>query len=152
MVVSRVLLSKGKNPDWNTPTKLWNELNEEFDIVLDACTSIDNPLGTELLYSIDKGQDGLKLPWYNVTYCNPPYGRDHRVDLWLKKARIEQHNGVTSVLLLPSRTGTSYFHNYIYMKANVEIRFLRGRLRFDGATNSAPFDSMIIVFHGEVGS
>lgn len=59
------------------------------------------------------------------------------------KESIRSDGGVV-VLLIPARTDTIYFHEYIYNKA--EIRFLKGRLKFGGSKNSAPFPSMVVVF------
>ena len=73
---------------------------------------------------------------------NPPYGRE--IGKWVKKAYEESRKGCTVVCLLPSRTDTRRFHDYIYGKA--EIRFIKGRLKFGGCKNSAPFPSMIVVF------
>lgn len=70
---------------------------------------------------------------------NPPYGRN--IGLWVHKAAT---CGATVVCLLPARTDTRWFHEYIYHKA--EIRFLRGRLKFGDSKNSAPFPSMIVIF------
>lgn len=72
---------------------------------------------------------------------NPPYGR--AIKDWIKKA-AEIKNG-TVVCLVPARTDTRYFHEYLYKKPNVELRFIKGRLKFGGAKNSAPFPSMIAV-------
>lgn len=77
-------------------------------------------------------------------FCNPPYGR--AIGEWVRKCSEEAKKpGTLVVLLIPARTDTAYFHDYIYRKAR-EVRFLRGRLRFGGATNSAPFPSMIVIF------
>ena len=76
-------------------------------------------------------------------FCNPPYGRE--IGKWVKKAYEESLKGVTIVLLIPARTDTRYFHDYILGKA--EIRFLRGRLKFGGCKNSAPFPSMVVVYN-----
>jgi site-specific DNA-methyltransferase (adenine-specific) len=87
--------------------------------------------------------DGLKQSWNNnVVFCNPPYGTV--LKHWVKKAS-EAQGGVV-VMLIPARTDTQYFHNYIYQKENVEIRFLKGRLKFGGSSNSAPFPSMVVIF------
>jgi phage N-6-adenine-methyltransferase len=145
MIGRGVLLCKGKNVNWRTPVNLWNKLNKEFNFTLDAASDPENPLGTPKFYT--KLENGLYQPWYNVTYCNPPYGKD-LVEPWLHKARLEQTNGVTSVFLLPSRTGTNWFHRNIYKKPDVEIEFLKGRLQFGDSDNSAPFDSMIVIFLG----
>ena len=48
-------------------------------------------------------------------------------------------------MLLPARTDTSRFHDYIYHKS--EIRFIRGRLKFGGSKNAAPFPSMLVIYN-----
>lgn len=94
--------------------------------------------------------DGLKAPW-NIggsVFCNPPYGR--ALGAWVRKAYEEAQAGTTVVLLIPARTDTTYFHDYIYGKA--EIRFLRGRLHFEDEDGNrfppAPFPSMVVVYNG----
>lgn len=81
-------------------------------------------------------------------FCNPPYGRE--VGKWVRKAYEEAQSGTTVVLLIPARTDTTYFHDYIYGKA--EIRFIRGRLRFTdeegNAYAPAPFPSMVVIYNG----
>ena len=71
-------------------------------------------------------------------FCNPPYGR--KVGEWVKKAYL---SNTLVVLLLPSRTDTKWFHDYCL---NGEIRFIKGRLKFGGSNNSAPFPSIIVIF------
>ncbi len=84
-----------------------------------------------------------------AVFCNPPYGRE--IGKWVQKAFEEARGGYPIVLLIPARTDTAYFHDYIYGKA--EIRFVRGRLRFtddDGnAADPAPFPSMVVIYNGE---
>lgn len=85
-----------------------------------------------------------------AVFCNPPYGRE--IGKWVKKAFEEsQHINFPIVLLIPARTDTSYFHDYIYGKA--DIRFIRGRLRFtDEYGNSfepAPFPSMVVIYNNK---
>ena len=137
--------------EWQTPPDLYKQLDDEFHFELDACTSPDNPLGTPRFYT--EKDNGLNLPWYNPTYVNPPYGRAGKADKWIEKAYHSAQNGITVVMLLPSRTDTNWFHRWIYNKPNVEIRFLRGRLKFVGpkytAPNGAPFPSMVVVFWGK---
>lgn len=83
-----------------------------------------------------------------TVFCNPPYGR--KVIEWVKKAAAEAANGATVVMLIAARTDTIAFHDYIYNKPNVEIRFLKGRLKFldenNEAGDSAPFPSMVVIF------
>lgn len=77
-------------------------------------------------------------------FCNPPYGRV--IYDWIEKCYNEsQKPNTTVVALIPARTDTKYFHQFIYHKAK-EIRFIKGRLKFGDSKNSAPFPSMIVVF------
>lgn len=81
-----------------------------------------------------------------TVFCNPPYGRT--IKHWVKKCSDESKKpGTTVVMLIPARTDTSYFHDYIYQKDNVEIRFIRGRLRFGGSSENAPFPNMVVIFN-----
>lgn len=126
---------------WETPQDLFDKLNEEFHFDLDVCATVDNAK-CATFYSPE--QDGLIQSWYGRCWCNPPYGR--QFGKWVKKAYDTAYvDGNLVVMLLPARTDTSWFHDYIYHKA--EIRFLRGRLKFGNSKNSAPFPSMIIIFN-----
>ena len=82
-----------------------------------------------------------------AVFCNPPYGR--QIGQWVRKAYEEAQRGTTVVLLIPARTDTTYFHDYIYGKA--EIRFIRGRLRFTDEEGNAyapePFPSMVVIYN-----
>lgn len=126
---------------WATPQKTFDELNREFNFVLDVCAVAEN---TKCLSYYSPVQDGLKQKWNigGTAWMNPPYGRS--IGLWIKKAYEESKAGATVVGLLPARTDTRYFHEYIYGKA--EIRFIKGRLKFGDAKNSAPFPSMIVIW------
>ena len=93
-----------------------------------------------------KKTDGLKQNWKGHTvYCNPPYSNNKA---WVKKC-YEQNliNNITIVLLIPARTDTAYFHDYIYNNKNCTIRFIRGRLKFSESKHNAPFPSMIVIFN-----
>jgi site-specific DNA-methyltransferase (adenine-specific) len=86
--------------------------------------------------------NGLIQDWTGHTvFCNPPY---NEVNHWVKKCHDESQKGSTVVMLIPARTDTKYFHDYIYGKA--EIRFLKGRLKFGNAKHNAPFPSMVVVY------
>ncbi|CAN5539917.1 hypothetical protein BH18THE2_BH18THE2_28490 [soil metagenome] len=89
-MISRVLLDKGQRLTWQTPRKLFQQLNEEFHFQLDAATSEDNPMQTSNFYT--EKDNGLSKPWLNPTWVNPPYGKDY-VILWLEKAIQEQNRG-----------------------------------------------------------
>lgn len=130
-----------KTSEWATPQALFDELNNEFQFTLDPCATKENH---KCETYFDEEIDGLKQSWGGyIVFCNPPYGRVLKD--WVKKATDESKKSRTTiVMLIPARTDTSYFHDYIYGKA--EIRFIRGRLKFGDSKNSAPFPSMIIIF------
>lgn len=130
------VLFSSKKEDWGTPQELFDYLNDEFHFTLDVCANSENAK-CRRFYS--KEDDGLRQEWNGVCWCNPPYGRN--VGKWVEKA---YKSGCTTVMLLPARTDTQWFHKYIYNKA--EIRFLCGRLKFGDSKNSAPFPSMIVIF------
>ena len=69
------------------------------------------------------------------------------IGAWVKKAYQTSLKGKTVVMLLPARTDTKWFHEYIYH--NSEIRFVKGRLKFGEAKNAAPFPSMVVIFKGK---
>lgn len=124
--------------EWYTPQTFFEELNKEFSFTLDPCAT---KINTKCPKYFTQEDDGLKQSWDNErVFCNPPYGRE--IKHWVKKAS-EARGGVV-VMLIPARTDTIYFHEYIYQKA--EIRFIKGRLKFGGSKNSAPFPSMVVVF------
>lgn len=127
---------------WATPIDFFNKLNDEFNFTLDPCANEENHK-CKKYYT--KEQDGLSKSWTGeVVFCNPPYGRV--IKHWVKKGYLESLNeNTTVVMLLPARTDTCWFHEYIYNKAK-EIRFVKGRLKFGDSKNSAPFPSMVVVF------
>lgn len=120
---------------WATPQDLFDSLNREFGFYIDVCALPEN---AKCPVYITPEQDGLKQEWGD-SWCwmNPPYGRE--IGKWVAKA--SKHN---CVCLLPARTDTKWFHEYIYGKA--EIRFLKGRVKFGNAKCGAPFPSMVVVF------
>lgn len=127
-----------KTSEWETPQSLFDELDKEFHFELDVCA---NGANAKCKSYIDPEADGLTTSWGGRRcWMNPPYGRE--ICKWVKKA---SENPLT-VCLLPARTDTRWFWDYIYQKSNVEIRFLKGRLKFGGSKNSAPFPSMVCIF------
>ena len=142
MALNKGMLSSN-TVEWATPMAFYEELNKEFGFTLDPCCTAENRK-CDKYYT--KEDDGLSKSWSNETvFCNPPYGRE--LPKWVKKCHTESLNGTTVVMLIPVRTDTSYFHDYIYGKH--EIRFIRGRLRFNGSTQKAPFPSMVVVMRGK---
>lgn len=140
-----VMFSSVKD-DWETPQEFFKKLNQEFNFTLDPCANDKNHKCTRYF---TKEQNGLVQSWNNeIVFCNPPYGKE--IKEWVKKCYIESQSCATVVMLIPSRTDTSYFHDYIYGKA--EIRFIRGRLKFGNSKNGAPFPSMVVVYKSKEGS
>lgn len=145
-MVNDALFSSDKN-FWETPQKLFDELDAEFHFTLDVAASDENHKCARYFTQSD---DGLRQNWEGETvFCNPPYG-SKETGLWTEKCYREgQKPGTTVVLLIPARTDRASFHDYILGKA--EIRFLRGRLKFelDGKPiGTAPFPSMIAIWRG----
>jgi site-specific DNA-methyltransferase (adenine-specific) len=129
-----------KSELWATPQDFFDKLNEEFDFTLDVCALPENAKCKDF-YTPEL--DGLTQPWTGRVWCNPPYGR--QIGEWVRRAFFASVSGAeVVVMLLPARTDTRWFHEYIYGKA--EIRFIKGRLKFGGATNAAPFPSMVVIF------
>lgn len=135
------VMFSSKTDMWETPQDLFDELDKEFHFTLDVCAIQENAK-CKNFYSPD--QDGLTQPWTGICWCNPPYGR--QIGSWVRRAWISSASGNIVVMLLPARTDTRWFHDYIYKKSRVEVRFLRGRLKFGGCKNSAPFPSMVCIF------
>jgi phage N-6-adenine-methyltransferase len=121
---------------WETPQSFFDELNREFHFETDVCALPENAK-CDKFYTPD--QDGLKQDWSGVCWCNPPYGR--QIGKWVEKAA---KSDATVVMLLPARTDTKWFHDWILPFA--EIRFVKGRLKFGGAAHNAPFPCMVVIF------
>lgn len=131
--------------NWSTPQDFFDKLNDEFHFTLDVCAD-ENNHKCEHYYT--KEIDGLSRPWIGTIWCNPPYGR--KIGEWVRHAYFSSHIGsATVVMLLPARTDTRWFHDYIYNKSNTEIRFIKGRLKFGECKNSAPFPSMVVIFRSK---
>ena len=131
-----------KNDLWETPQDFFDDLDKEFRFTVDVCANAENAKCDR--YYTEK-EDGLSQSWRGeVVWCNPPYGR--KIGKWVQKSFDEVYkNGCkTAVMLIPARTDTKWFHDFILHKA--EIRFVRGRLRFGGSKENASFPSMVVVY------
>ena len=100
-----------------TPKDIWEQLSKEFDFTCDMCASDENHL-VDKYYTAET--NALKQDWNNeIGYVHPLF--DSKIGKFVEKA----HNSKgIFVFLLPASTHTRYFHNYLYKKENVEIRFL----------------------------
>lgn len=150
------LFSTGKD-DWQTPPELFAQLNAEFAFTLDGAANASNHLveawfGPGSPYETD----ALQKSWMDeVVYVNPPYSRGLQGRFIEKAAMEAEWFGATVVMLIPARTDTKAFHAHIWdaekhqPRPGVEVRFLKGRVKFVGATAGAPFPSMICIFRGQ---
>ena len=134
------LFFSSKSEEWATPQDFFEQIDKEFHFNLDACATAENAK-CDKYYT--KEQDGLSQEWNGIVWRNPPYGRS--IGMWVKKA---YESKATVVLLVPARTDTKWFHDYVLGKA--EVRFVKGRLKFGGCKNSAPFPSMLVVYRKEI--
>jgi phage N-6-adenine-methyltransferase len=132
------LMFSSKTDCWATPLDFFRELDAEFGFELDVCALPENAKCSRYL---TPGIDGLAQSWQGVCWMNPPYGRE--MNKWVRKAYESALAGATVVCLLPARTDTRVWHDYC-MKG--EIRFIRGRLKFGGHENAAPFPSAVVIF------
>lgn len=145
---SKALFSSQRH-DWETPASLYAAIDKEFGFTLDACATNANH---KCLRYFTPADDGLRQPWAgHRVFCNPPYGRE--IGRWVAKAHSEAAGGAClAVLLIPARTDTQYWHEYIF--GHAEVRFLKGRVRFElggVAQGAAPFPSAVVVFGQAIG-
>jgi site-specific DNA-methyltransferase (adenine-specific) len=113
---------------------LYARLDAEFHFTLDPCPLDRSATAGAPLW----GKDGLARSWAGErVFCNPPYSD---ILPWLAKAREAE----VAVYLVPSRTDTRWWHEHAL--AAQEIRFIRGRLRFGGERDNAPFPSAVVIF------
>ena len=134
------VMFSSKSSEWSTPQDFFSRLNVLFNFTLDAASTHENAKCEKHFTAED---DGLSQDWGGQTvWLNPPYGRD--IAKWVEKAYKEglKENTVV-VCLLPARTDTAWFHDYCMYG---RVIFVRGRLKFGGAKNNAPFPSMVVIF------
>lgn len=145
-MISEALYSS-RTEEWETPQDFFDALDSEFHFTLDAASTDEN---AKCKRHFTKEDDGLQKSWAGETvWLNPPYGKD--IGKWMQKAYEESRNGATVVCLVHARTDTKWFHDWVYQKPNVDIRFVKGRLKFGGSQYNAPFPSMIVVYKAEEG-
>lgn len=127
MSFNKVMFSSAHD-NWSTPKDVYDALDKEFNFDFDPCP-------------LHSGVEGIGAAWGFSNFVNPPYSE---IKIWVEECYRHWKLGDTVVMLIPSRTDTRWWHNYV-MKAT-EIRFIKGRLKFGGAKNSAPFPSCVVVF------
>ena len=134
---SRPWLSSASS-EWPTPRTFYDLLDDDFHFTLDPCATPENAKAARYFTRED---DGLRQPWSGSVFMNPPY-RDIRK--WMAKAYRERRRCSVIVCLIPPRTDTKYWHSFVMHAA--ELRFVQGRIRFEGGANCAPFPSVVVVF------
>lgn len=136
--MNRSLFSSAR-PDWETPQKLYDELNEKYKFTIDVC-ALPHNAKHELFFSPE--EDALKRSWGgHRCWMNPPYGQE--IGKWVHKASTEANSRNALVVgLLPARTDTRWWHDYVL--GATAIQFVKGRIKFVGAKSSAPFPSAIV--------
>lgn len=134
------VMFSSKSDQWATPQDFFDKLNEEFCFTLDPCADAGNHK-TENFFTME--ENGLTKDWGGQrVFCNPPYSK---IGDWVKKCYEEAIKPETLVvMLIPARTDTRYFHDYIIHRS--EVRFVKGRLKFGDSKNAAPFPSMVVIF------
>ena len=135
------VMFSSKTDTWETPKDFFDKYNAEYGFQTDVCALPENAKCPNF-YTPE--QDGLTKNWTGVCWMNPPYGRE--IKRWVEKAaNAANDNRVTVVCLVPARTDTAWWHDYVEKYA-AKIEFVRGRLKFGGHKNSAPFPSAVVVF------
>ena len=164
--LSRVVFGRASD-EWATPRDLFDALDAEFHFALDAAATSGNALCKVWLgpdSEFASRMDALKNDWCatlmqgcferwslepGAIWLNPPYSQCRA---FIAKAAAEAQRGCTVVCLVPSRTDTRWWHAHVWddernaLRPGVEVRFIKGRLKFGNSTNSAPFPSVIIIF------
>ena len=125
-------------PEWSTPQATYDEWNARYHFTLDPCSTHENAKCAKFYTA---KEDALIQPWPGVCWMNPPYGRG--IGRWMAKAWASFREGATVVCLVPARTDTNWWHDYAIKG---EIEFIKGRLKFGGHKNSAPFPSAVVAF------
>lgn len=128
-----------KTCEWETPIEFFKELDARYHFTLDVCATRENAK-CEAFFT--REDDGLAQKWHGVCWMNPPYGRE--IGKWVRKAYETALQGATVVCLLPARTDTAWWHDYCM---HGDITFIRGRLKFGGCANPAPFPSAVVLFY-----
>lgn len=154
--MNRAVMFSKASDEWATPADLFEALRREFDLCADAAATAENTKFPDY-FGLDCGKDALSENWRQFGslsrfWCNPPYSKCRE---FVAKAAAERLRGVLTVMLLPARTDTRWFHEHLWQtgaggwvgpRPGIEVRFIKGRLKFGISKDSAPFPSMVVVF------
>ena len=151
------IFTSSKTDEWTTPDWLYRQLDDEFHFEVDAACNKSNCKCQYGYYYFDENNNALTNHWWEYGtkcgkvatsfFCNPPY---NKLEDWIKHGYDASLHGCTVVYLLPTtKTDQPFWHDIVIPHAS-EIRFIRGRVKFGGAPNSAPFPSVVVVFKPKV--
>jgi phage N-6-adenine-methyltransferase len=133
-------LTSSATDEWATPLSFFRTVALEFGpFDLDPCANADNAKAPRFF---TREQNGLAQEWTGKVWMNPPYGRF--IPDWMAKAWESARGGALVVCLVPARTDTAWWHDFV--EGKTEVRFIRGRLKFGGCKDSAPFPSALVIF------
>lgn len=137
-------LFSSQKSNWCTPQEVIDPILLLGEIALDPCSNENSIVPAKR--SVCLPENGLEIDWpeakLGITYVNPPYG--NQTELWMKKAVHEhKHRNSEVILLVPARPDTKLWQDVVFPHASA-ICFWRGRLKFLGAPNGAPFPSAVV--------
>jgi len=142
MALIKQMTSSGTD-DWQTPLWLFRWLNDIFHFTLDAAATPENALCKKYF---TKEQDALKQSWAGErVFCNPPYSRPNIYRFTEKAFQETIQECPLAVLLIPNRTATKAWNDYVFTGA-AGILFISRRLHFSNAEKNAPFGSAVVLF------
>lgn len=125
--MNKELMFSSKTDMWETPQDFFDRYDATYHFETDVCALPEN---AKCARYFTPEMDGLKQEWAGVCWMNPPYGRE--ISKWVRKAyESARDNLATVVCLLPARTDTKWFHDYVLPYA--DVRFIKGRMKFGGA-------------------
>ena len=129
----------------STPKEFFEKLSSIFNFTLDVCALPENAKCKDY-YTPD--DDGLSNPWRGGVWCNPPYGRE--ISTWVKKGYEESRKDYNNfvLMLLPARTDTKWWWDWVQGKAQLFI--VKGRIRFNEGSAGAPFPSVLALYMKDI--
>jgi len=135
---SKAAMFTSESQQWNTPRPILDAAIAVLGAIdLDPCCNAGMPNVPATAHYREE-DDGLQRPWQGRLYVNPPYDT---TAAWVGKLAASHQQGAVSaaVLLVAARTDTHWFQ----VLTPYPVCFVRGRLKFSGAENSAPFPSAV---------
>jgi phage N-6-adenine-methyltransferase len=129
-----------KSDEWATPGVVFARIERDFGpFDLDPAATKEN---RKAKHYFTRAENGLEQEWFGCVFVNPPFSQ---IKAWVQKAYESSQTGCRVVMLIPARTGTAWWHEWVQNKATVV--FLRGRIRYEGAPFNAPFDSCVAIYY-----